>query len=81
MDSRIPPEQVANALTDSEPAIVRAASIAEMIASHDLIRDLADSDDHVLPAHDPRLLDLYPAAAPGLEGQVLRLDLAPGAQR
>ncbi len=58
-----------------------AFSIAEMIASHDLIRDLADSDDHVLPAHDPRLLDLYPAAAPGLEGQVLRLDLAPGAQR
>ena len=48
-----------------------------MIAAHDRIRDLADSDDHVLPAHDPRLLDLYPAVSPDLEGRILRLDQAP----
>jgi glyoxylase-like metal-dependent hydrolase (beta-lactamase superfamily II) len=53
-----------------------AFSIADMLAAHDLIRDLADSDDHVLPAHDPRLLHLYPSL-PGHEGRILRLDVAP----
>lgn len=54
-----------------------AFNLSDMIAAHDLIRDLADSDDHVLPAHDPRLLDLYPAIGPEYVGQILRLDLPP----
>ena len=53
-----------------------AFNISDMMAAHDRIRDLADSDDHVLPAHDPRLLDLYPAVSPDLEGRILRLDQA-----
>ncbi len=52
-------------------AVVFNAS--DMIAGHDLIRALADSDDHVLPAHDPRLAALYPAEAEN----ILRLDVAP----
>jgi glyoxylase-like metal-dependent hydrolase (beta-lactamase superfamily II) len=54
-----------------------AFNISDMIAAHDRIRELADSDDHVLPAHDPRLLNLYPAASPELEGRILRLDRQP----
>lgn len=54
-----------------------AFNISDMIAAHDTIRALADSDDHILPAHDPRLLQLYPAAAPKLDGKILRLDLPP----
>lgn len=48
---------------------------SDMIAAHDTIRALADSDDHVLPAHDPRMIAIYPTHQ-GLEN-ILRLDLEP----
>ena len=52
-------------------------SLPDMLAAHDIIRSLADSDDHVLPAHDPRLRDLYPAIDATQEGRILRLDVPP----
>ncbi|ORE93535.1 metallo-beta-lactamase superfamily protein [Stappia sp. 22II-S9-Z10] len=52
-------------------------SSADMIAGHDTIRRLAASDDHVVPAHDPRVAELYPPSRPDLAGQVMRLDLPP----
>lgn len=54
-----------------------AFNLSDMLAAHDRIRDLADSDDHILPAHDPRLTKLYPAVSPELTDKVLRLDVAP----
>lgn len=48
---------------------------SDMIAAHDTIRRLADSDNHVLPAHDPRLAAIYPAVAPN----ILQLDVHPNA--
>lgn len=54
-----------------------AFNLSDMIAAHDRIRELADSDDHVIPAHDPRIAAFYPAARPGLEDRVVRVDLAP----
>jgi len=54
-----------------------AFNLSDMIAAHDRIRELADSDDHVIPGHDPRLATIYPAAGPELHGQILRFDLAP----
>lgn len=51
--------------------------VADMIAGHERIRELADSDDHVVPAHDPRIARIYPAASEELKGFVLRVDLAP----
>ncbi|MBE0695173.1 MAG: N-acyl homoserine lactonase family protein [Aquamicrobium sp.] len=54
-----------------------AFNLSDMIAAHDRIRALADSDDHVVPAHDPRIVDLYPAASPALQGKVVRVDLPP----
>ena len=56
-----------------------AHSVADMFKSHRRIRDLADSDDHVIPAHDPRIMTKYPAPRPELEGFVIRLDVAPQA--
>ena len=58
-----------------------AFNISDMIAAHDLIRSLADSDDHVLPAHDPKLLEVYPPTSPEFEGRILRLDLQPEIER
>ena len=36
-----------------------------------------ESPDHIVPGHDPRVAEIYPAAAPGLEGFVVRLDVDP----
>lgn len=52
-------------------------NLSDMIAAHDRIRALADSDEHVLPGHDPRVLELYPAIGAEYEGKVLRLDVQP----
>lgn len=40
-------------------------------------RRLADSPDFIVPGHDPLVLERYPAAAKGLEGIAVRLDVAP----
>ena len=38
---------------------------------------LADSPAHIVPGHDPRVLEEYPAAKPGLEDWIVRLDTQP----
>jgi hypothetical protein len=38
------------------------------------LRALADSADHVVPGHDPLVLERYPAASKELKGIVARLD-------
>ena len=55
-----------------------AHDIARMLAAHATIRSLAESDDHVVPAHDPLVMQRYPAARPDLAGFVVRLDVPPG---
>ena len=41
------------------------------------LRKLAPTDAHIVPGHDPAVLERYPPAAPALEGIVARLDVAP----
>jgi len=55
-----------------------AANVAEMLDGYDKIRLLANSPAHIIPGHDPLVLARYPAARPGLEGIVARVDLDPG---
>jgi len=55
-------------------------SVSDMLKAHDKIRALADSDDHVVPAHDPLVMDKYPPADPELDGFVVRLDVPPNAR-
>lgn len=45
-----------------------------MVAGWQRVRELAASDAHVIPGHDPAVLRRYPVAAPGLEGIAARLD-------
>lgn len=54
-----------------------AFNLSDMIVAHRRIRELADSDRHVVPAHDPRVAEIYPAAAPEFEGRIMRLDVVP----
>ena len=52
-------------------------NVAEMLDGHAKLRALASSPQHIIPGHDPLVLKRYPPAAPGLEGVVARLDVAP----
>ena len=49
-------------------------SVAETLEGYATIKRLADSPGHIVPGHDPDVLTRYPAARPGLEDWVVRLD-------
>jgi glyoxylase-like metal-dependent hydrolase (beta-lactamase superfamily II) len=55
------------------PALVDAEA---MLAGYDRLRELADSEDHIITGHDPLTTELYPRVA-GLAATVLRLDEKP----
>ena len=50
-------------------------SVAETLEGYTTLRKLADSLDHIVPGHDPQVLDRYPPGAPGLEQWIVRLDV------
>ena len=50
-------------------------SVAAMVEGYDRLRALADSPAHIIPGHDPLVLERYPAPAnSALQGIVARLD-------
>ena len=55
--------------------------VGDVLEGYTTIKKLADSPDHIVPGHDPQVAELYPAAAPGLEGWVVRLDVEPKTRR
>jgi glyoxylase-like metal-dependent hydrolase (beta-lactamase superfamily II) len=52
-------------------------NVGDMLEGFATIRRLASSLQHVVPGHDPLVLQRYPAAKPGLEGLAVRLDVEP----
>lgn len=55
------------------PAVV---DVTEMLLGYDRLRELADSEDHILTGHDPLTSVLYPRV-PGIAAPVLRIDETP----
>ena len=50
-------------------------SVADMVEGYARLRELADSSAHIIPGHDPLVLERYPAPSSGaLQGIVARLD-------
>jgi len=49
-------------------------NVAEALEGFRLAYALADSPDHVIPGHDPLVLERYPAPSPELQGWISRLD-------
>jgi glyoxylase-like metal-dependent hydrolase (beta-lactamase superfamily II) len=49
-------------------------SVAEMVDGYRKLRDLAESPSHVIPGHDPLVMERYPAASSELTGIAVRLD-------
>jgi glyoxylase-like metal-dependent hydrolase (beta-lactamase superfamily II) len=53
----------------------------EALEGYDTLRALAQSPEHVVPGHDPLVIERYPAAREELKGIAVRLDLPPVARR
>lgn len=53
------------------------ASVGEMVEGWRRVRELADSQEGVIPGHDPQVLVRYPAPSEEVQGMVVRLDVAP----
>jgi glyoxylase-like metal-dependent hydrolase (beta-lactamase superfamily II) len=54
-------------------------NVEEVVEGYETLKKLASAPRHVVPGHDPAVLTRYPAAKPGLEGWVARLDAEPKA--
>ncbi len=52
-------------------------SEADTLRSYDRLEELADSEDHIIPGHDPLVRALYAAPSSELQDWVCRLDEAP----
>jgi glyoxylase-like metal-dependent hydrolase (beta-lactamase superfamily II) len=51
--------------------------LGEVFEGYKTLRALASSPRHIVPGHDPLVMQRYPAAKPGLEGIAVRLDVEP----
>ena len=49
-------------------------NVAEMVEGYARLRSLADTPAHIIPGHDPLVLERYPAPSAALQGVVARLD-------
>lgn len=52
-------------------------NLGDMLEGYNTLRRLATSRNHVVPGHDPLVMDRYPAAWAGSEGWIVRLDAEP----
>ena len=51
----------------------------DVLEGYRTLKKLAGANRRIVPGHDPDVLRRYPAAKPGLEGWVVRLDAEPSA--
>ncbi|MEJ0023633.1 MAG: N-acyl homoserine lactonase family protein [Alphaproteobacteria bacterium] len=61
----------------TERPFTRAFHVGQMLEAFDKLISVAPSLDHIVPGHDPMVMQLYPALSPELEDVVIRLDVAP----
>jgi glyoxylase-like metal-dependent hydrolase (beta-lactamase superfamily II) len=52
-------------------------NVGEVLEGYQTLKRLAGAMSRIVPGHDPLVLQRYPAAKPGLEGWVARLDVEP----
>lgn len=52
-------------------------NLGDMLDGYKTLRRLATSPRHIVPGHDPMVMDRYPAAWAGTEGWIVRLDADP----
>lgn len=52
-------------------------NVGDMLNAYGTLQKLASSPDHIIPGHDPLVLQRYPAVRPELEGVIVRVDIDP----
>jgi glyoxylase-like metal-dependent hydrolase (beta-lactamase superfamily II) len=52
-------------------------NLGDMLDGYRTMNNLAASEDHIIPGHDPEVMRLYPPVAPALAGIAVRLDVDP----
>jgi len=52
-------------------------NVGEAVEGYDTLQRLADSPAHIVPGHDPLVMQRYPAPGPALEGMVAVLHVPP----
>ncbi|MBI1394916.1 MAG: MBL fold metallo-hydrolase [Betaproteobacteria bacterium] len=52
-------------------------NLGDMLEGYGRLRALASSPRHIVPGHDPLVMDRYPVAKPGMEDWIVRLDVDP----
>jgi len=52
-------------------------NLADMVEGYNTLERLASSKAHVIPGHDPLVLERYPAASKATAGWIARVDLEP----
>jgi glyoxylase-like metal-dependent hydrolase (beta-lactamase superfamily II) len=56
-----------------------AFHLGDIVEGYGKLRELAASPQHIIPGHDPLVMQRYPAPSKELEGIAVRLDVAPNA--
>lgn len=62
---------------EKDRAFTIVHNVEALLEGYRIVRSLAPSPQHIVPGHDPLVLQRYPPAGAGLEGVAVRLDLAP----
>jgi glyoxylase-like metal-dependent hydrolase (beta-lactamase superfamily II) len=52
-------------------------SVGDMLRGFETVRALADSEAHIIPGHDPLVLERFPAPKSEMQGIIARLDAEP----
>jgi glyoxylase-like metal-dependent hydrolase (beta-lactamase superfamily II) len=52
-------------------------NVGEVLEGYKTLSKLASSPKHIVPGHDPKVLDLYPPGRAGLDNWIVRLDAEP----
>lgn len=52
-------------------------NVGELLAGYDKVRGLADSSNHIIPGHDPLVMNRYPAYSRKALGKIVCLDREP----
>lgn len=62
---------------DSHRPFPTVFHVGDMLEGFETLKRLADSRDHIIPGHDPKVMELYPPASAELAGSIARLDVPP----
>jgi glyoxylase-like metal-dependent hydrolase (beta-lactamase superfamily II) len=55
--------------------------VGDTLESYEKLRAIATSQEHIVPGHDPLVMQVYPSPRPELDGIAVRLDVPPSRSR